>query len=472
MKIMRQTFFLETLTPNIIYVQFTLRVHFQEVGEDSKLTRSFERIRSIVSKKRARKDQLEARGGGKFEIAVQEMMCRRQVDGRPDSEAKEQFRETVLGYDTPKFEEKPSESFFSPDQPSFGLEPRFSSASQELSKQLQEVLDEKMKSLHSSRDRLLCRDEYDMAEGESRGSPAPGPDEARTPHFSPGCDTCFRYSPGLPPSSPAETTRGSYAPRPSDNQLTFVTSSDSNSCSPNDNKFRKSSNNAVSDKNNLVSIDVASFQLDNQSRSPDGSVRSEANSRDGKRSPESEKEANGIRGRRKIAAHRRVSERRSSRASGRSAGYADSSTSESEPVYSPPSRSSLSTTDKRYSAVFSPPSDTNFSFSLPIDKIYESTFSPPTVTDSSFGPKLPDANKTPSPNDTVASTPTDKKSSPEENPRSGPSPDGPRGDREKLGTSRPPSSNFLGKTEVALCARDKRLSYFLAIEQGESKGNE
>lgn len=568
-------------------------MYFQEVGEESKLARSFERIRSIVKKKKYKQEHTENQKNMKLEEMVRQVMSKHkgaQLEAmiRRDGHG---MKETVLDSEplavapvTPVAEERVS----SPDN-IFSPEHRFSSASQELSKQLQEVLNEKIKSLQSSRNQLYDYGGIPIGENldvspltdrksstsERLFSPAIEDktysalsSECHCPYytkkdgqpgnpmdlFSPGCETCFHFSPEFP-SSPGQRSHSGYTPRPSDNQLTFLSPPDSNSCSIHEQLVQRQNSNSEVFINNeslprkdtksiFSPVNVSRYSpSDNQTPSP----ISEKRSLNGKRSSiassdrkmsrcsDSDRKT-GVGDRRnsdvsQVSDGRSNPTRRSSQLSVRSgvvsarchdaknglsspisdirtspkyspnietsrsspnpgdSRFRDSSTSESEPVYSPPSHSSLSPLDKRYSVVFSPPSDTNFSFSLPVDKVYGSVFSPPTITDSSTSQQAIEVSKeNASPNDTIISTPTDKKLSPEMEERPQLTEPSPQSEGDVL--SPPPTRDKRYYTVIEAgprtythtvpspipsakelrSARDKRLSYFLAIEQGESKG--
>lgn len=515
---------------------------------------------------------------------------------------------TVTTTAQPQEEKAPSpDNIFSPDHDLYSPEHRLSATSQDLSQQLQKVLNEKMKSLQSSRNQLFdcgeinIGDNLDVSPLTDRKNSAsdklfsPPIDETRysalstecqSPYFlrkdgqqtnpadvfSPGCETCFHFSPEFA-SSPGQRSHSGYTPRPSDNQLTFLSPPDSNSCSSAHDPVvqRRSSNSEVSNKDqslprkdskNIFSpVNVSRYSSDNQTPSPISDKRSfsigysekrpsistserrvsnlsqlsasetksDKKSNCGERRSSDVSQASDRKSNQKVNSERRSSQlsSKSSAVSGRkgsgvsetkegisallsdrtSPKYSpnletsrsspnqtesqcrDSSTSESEPVYSPPSHSSLSPLDRRYSVVFSPPSDTNFSFSLPVDKIYGTIFSPPTITDSSTSPQALEVNKSQaSPNDTIISTPTDKKMSPELEERPQITEQSPQNEGDVLSPpptrdkhhitplrSAPKPATPVGDTknaaDVLISARDKRLSYFLAIEQGESKGN-
>jgi len=303
----------------------------------------------------------------------------------------------------------------------FSPGPQFPS-SPDLSKQLQEVLNEKIRSIQSSRNQLYEFGDLELSPYH-RVSSTGNLSNASNQLYSPPVERTShshtlprQYSPGTRPIRV-------YTPRPSDHQLSLLSPTGSRKINP---------------------VNVARYS---ENQASPLSERRRSSRRSSEQSDLAEPISLGI------------SDQQ----------FRDLSLSESDPVYSPPSRSSI--TDGRYSVVFSPPSEANFSFSLPTDKKYGATFSPPTVSESSGGrsphetitPSRQEGASPPSEGEVATPPPTrDKRyytviqagtpTYTDSHPLANPVPPAP--------TSPPPPSS----------ARDKRLSYFLAIEQGESKG--
>lgn len=316
----------------------------------------------------------------------------------------------------------------------FSPEPRFLS-SPDLSRQLQEVLDEKIKSIQSSRNQLYDFSELELSPFRYRTSSTANLSNSERLFSPPVEETVHGHT--LPHGaslqySPSPRPHRAYTPRPSDHQLTFLSPPGSDSCS----SGRK-----------LGPVNVARYS-DNQA-SPVSERRSAGRTSRRSSGHSDPSEPSDVNERTSVA----VSEPQ----------FRDLSLSESDPVYSPPSRSSIS--DGRYSVVFSPPSEANFSFSLPTDKKYGAALSPPTISESSdhtaghgtVTPVRDGGGLSPTSEENITTPPPtrDKRyytviQDPQPQPQV-PSP-----------TPPPPPLRS---------ARDKRLSYFLAIEQGESKGN-
>lgn len=371
----------------------------------------------------------------------------------------------------------------------FLLNHRLSSSSHELCDQLQEVLNEKIRSLHSSKDEILVlgspsHDKKVHEEGKEELS-----------NFSPGCETCFSFSPK--PSFSPEEKSFSFISRPCDNQLTFISPFNSNSCSsqdPNPKTFNDEGSPLPSldqkTSQNVTSVSGCkrlpkTKNGENISECVDVANPADTNCSHGKTSNSNRQHSEGNSNGSKEGFSSSVSDRTVSpipETFELSPNDGNSTLSESKPIYSPPSRSSFSTSDKRCSFTFSHPSDPNFSFSFSGNEV----LGPISLAgeDSNLDKKN-SKKSSESLSDTVASIPTDKKTFDIEKKEDqlGDSrlqtrkkefenvPDESSNSNLKISPQKKlKKSSPVVKDNKPKSVRDKRLSYFKAIEQGNSKG--
>ncbi|KAK6643713.1 hypothetical protein RUM43_005223 [Polyplax serrata] len=439
----------------------------EEVGEESKLTRSFERIRSIVKKNKVKKQK----GTLKLEGTVQRMIQKQMVALEETDLGWEKLERLGISYarGTSDTQGSPASSktldpantdtLYKIENEVFTLKHLSAPVSPDLSDQLQEILNERIRSLHSSRDDILVSDASFLDKEPCT--------DGNSPELSRSArDLVTATSLGLSskhPTSPKEQFNFELVSQSCTNQLTFISPINSNSCSSQDINLRSLNENVLN--STCFSSEHALNKSIFNTRNVDEGLTADEWSDDKGHLSRNEGFSSASNSERTISSIAAIG--------GFSINEGNTTKSEPGPIHSPPSRSSASVSafDKRDSTSISRPTVSNIGLSPSKNDAPGPNLLSHGQCESSANGNLTLSRELlceTSVNVTANKRKDTKKDETADQDVTDRNDDEERCKEKKhMSVVEEEKRSSLSKGEKFKFIRDKRLSYFLAIEQGD-----